>query len=441
MRNVLTALLIAALVTGAAIPVRVSRATDYSSSHFIVKDPVVEFGSGFGTSSGFQLWGALGQPGIGFTTTTAFGLKSGFFYFLGIPAAPDGLSASTVSQTQINLSWTDRSGNESGFSIERKTGTGGTYAIIATTTVNVAAYSDSTLSAGTAYYYRLRSFNIDGFSSYSAEVNATTQSAPSPPGGGGGGGGGGTPPPSGTAVIFHGRAYPASYVTLLRDGQIAALTKAGPDAMFDITLSSISPGIYSFGVWAEDIKGYRSPTQTFITSVVSGATSVISGIFLAPTIATDKTEVQRGNVIDIFGYSAPLANVSVIVSSDEELLKKASADTAGAWLYKFDSYEVNYGDHSARSRSTFVSDISDFSKMVTFKVGTRDVYAQAPTKCPKRADLNADCKVNLVDFSIAAYWYKRALSAAFALIEKDRLNGDGLINLQDFSIMAYYWTG
>ena len=440
MRNVLTALLIAALITGAAIPVRVSRATDYSSTHFIVKDPVVEFGSGFGTSSGFQLWGVLGQPGIGFTTTTAFGLKSGFFYFLGIPAAPDGLGASAVSQTQINLSWTDRSGNEAGFSIERKTSAGGTYAVIATTTANVAAYSDSTLSAGTAYYYRLRSFNIDGFSSYSVEANATTQSAPPPPGGGGGGGGG-LPPPSGTSVIFRGRAYPASYVTVLKDGQIAGLTKAGPDAMFEITVLSISAGIYSFGVWAEDIKGYRSPTQTFITSLVSGATSVISGIFLAPTIATDKTEVKRGNVIDIFGYSAPLADVSVIISSDEELLKKTPADTAGAWLYKFDSFEVSYGDHAARSRSVVVNDISDFSKTVTFQVGTRDVYGQPPTKCPKRADLNADCKVNLVDFSIAAYWYKRALSAAFALIEKDRLNGDGLINLQDFSIMAYYWTG
>jgi hypothetical protein len=46
-----------------------------------------------------------------------------------------------------------------------------------------------------------------------------------------------------------------------------------------------------------------------------------------------------------------------------------------------------------------------------------------------------------VDFSIAAYWYKRTLSADFKKIEKERLNGDGKIDLTDFSIMAYYWSG
>jgi hypothetical protein len=61
-------------------------------------------------------------------------------------------------------------------------------------------------------------------------------------------------------------------------------------------------------------------------------------------------------------------------------------------------------------------------------------------KCGK-ADLNCDGRVNLVDFSIAAYWYKRPLNDAFKAIEKDRLNGDGKIDLIDFSIMAYYWTG
>ncbi len=63
------------------------------------------------------------------------------------------------------------------------------------------------------------------------------------------------------------------------------------------------------------------------------------------------------------------------------------------------------------------------------------------TICLKRADLNCDGRVSLVDFSIAAYWYKKPLSTAFSEIEADRLNGDGRIDLVDFSIMAFYWTG
>jgi hypothetical protein len=47
----------------------------------------------------------------------------------------------------------------------------------------------------------------------------------------------------------------------------------------------------------------------------------------------------------------------------------------------------------------------------------------------------------LVDFSIAAYWYKRPISDTFKVIEKQWLNGDGKISLVDFSIIAYYWTG
>jgi hypothetical protein len=50
-------------------------------------------------------------------------------------------------------------------------------------------------------------------------------------------------------------------------------------------------------------------------------------------------------------------------------------------------------------------------------------------------DLNSDYLVNLTDFSIAAYWYKRLLSVEFFLIEGRNLNGDGIIDLLDFELM------
>ncbi len=63
------------------------------------------------------------------------------------------------------------------------------------------------------------------------------------------------------------------------------------------------------------------------------------------------------------------------------------------------------------------------------------------TGCSNLGDLNADCKVNLTDFSIAAYWWGRTLDADFLKLEARRLSGDGKISLEDFSILAYYWTG
>jgi endoglucanase len=90
------------------------------------------------------------------------------------PAAPSGLSATAVSSSQINLSWTDNANNETGFKIERKVGAGGTYAQIATVGANVTSYNNTGLSAGTTYYYRVRANNAAGDSAYSPQTNATT---------------------------------------------------------------------------------------------------------------------------------------------------------------------------------------------------------------------------------------------------------------------------
>jgi fibronectin type 3 domain-containing protein len=97
------------------------------------------------------------------------------------PEAPSGLTATAVSQTQINLAWTDNATNEQGFKIERKTGAGGSYAEIATVGENLTTYNDTTLTADTTYYYRVRAYNAGGESAYCDEANATTLPNISPP--------------------------------------------------------------------------------------------------------------------------------------------------------------------------------------------------------------------------------------------------------------------
>lgn len=106
------------------------------------------------------------------------------------PNSPSGLTGSTSSAGGIALSWIDNSFNETGFKVERKTGVSGIYGEIASVGANATTYSDTGLSAGTTYYYRVRAYNTSGYSSYSNEVDAI----PLSPGGGGGaanGGGGG----------------------------------------------------------------------------------------------------------------------------------------------------------------------------------------------------------------------------------------------------------
>lgn len=91
------------------------------------------------------------------------------------PSAPGGLSASASSGTQINLSWTDNSVNETGFKIERSTG-GANFSQIATVGAGITTYSNSGLNAATTYSYRVCASNGSGDSGYSAIASATTSS-------------------------------------------------------------------------------------------------------------------------------------------------------------------------------------------------------------------------------------------------------------------------
>ncbi len=90
-----------------------------------------------------------------------------------VPIAPTNLAGTVVSTSQINLSWIDNSTNETGFKIERKTGTGN-YVLVGTVNSNVLIFSDTGLTPGTAYIYRVYSYNATGSSSYSNEVSLTT---------------------------------------------------------------------------------------------------------------------------------------------------------------------------------------------------------------------------------------------------------------------------
>jgi len=262
-------------------------------------------------------------------------------------------------------------------------------------------------------------------------TSACTTAAPAPASGGGGGG---YVAPV-TSVVFSGRAYPKSTVTLLKDAQISATTIAGADANFQISVSGLSGGNYIFSVYSEDNKGNRSSLLTFPVGITSGATTQISGIFIAPTIAVDKSEVKRGDNVAIFGQSVPNSEITIAVNSEEEFFGKTPADKDGVYLYNFDTSPLAMEQHFAKSKAAVGGAISSFGKTVSFLVGNKTVFTQ-PSKCPPKADLNNDCRVNLVDFSIAAYWYKRPSPPASV-----DLNNDGKVDLVDFSIMAYYWTG
>jgi hypothetical protein len=92
-----------------------------------------------------------------------------------VPAAPSNLTASAASSSQINLSWTDKSTNETAFKVERATASAGPWTQIGTTAGTT--FASTALAASTTYYFRVRASNAYGDSAYTNTAFATTLAA------------------------------------------------------------------------------------------------------------------------------------------------------------------------------------------------------------------------------------------------------------------------
>ena len=93
------------------------------------------------------------------------------------PSAPLNLTATAISSSRIDLAWTDASTDESGFKVERCTGTCTDFVEVAQLAANAPSYSDTGRTADTLYRYRVRAYNAAGNSTYAGPVEARTQPA------------------------------------------------------------------------------------------------------------------------------------------------------------------------------------------------------------------------------------------------------------------------
>lgn len=95
------------------------------------------------------------------------------------PYAPSNLLATATAPTQIKLSWSDNATNETGYKVERSPNNS-TWAQIALLSVSATTFNDTTVSAATLYYYRIRAYGSGGDSAYTAVASATTPAPPPP---------------------------------------------------------------------------------------------------------------------------------------------------------------------------------------------------------------------------------------------------------------------
>jgi len=154
--------------TNRTTPTQVTMATDWSS---------ISAGGyhSLGLKSTGRLWAwgynFYGQLGLGNT------INRNIPCWLGTLSTPSSLTATVISSSQIDLTWTNVYG-ENGYKIERKITAGGTYEQIATVNADITLYPDTVLTQATTFYYRVRGWNTGGNTDYSPEASATTPTGP-----------------------------------------------------------------------------------------------------------------------------------------------------------------------------------------------------------------------------------------------------------------------
>ena len=260
---------------------------------------------------------------------------------------------------------------------------------------------------------------------------STPTPAPASGGGGGGGGGGGsnvqTVPPA--SIVIKGKSYPNSTISFLRDAQLITKVKADKLGNFEINESNLSGGSYNFSLWALDELNLRSNTYSFFLNIIGNSTNNVLGILMPPTITLNKTTINPGENVRVYGSSVPDSFVIIEVRS-EPMILSTKASIRGLYSEEISSAKLAKGIHTVKSKSKIgTGDESIFSSLLNFGIGV-------PAKKALIGDLNKDGKVNIIDFSILAFWYKKTgFPADFDLKQ------DGKIDLRDFSIMAFSWSG
>ena len=152
------------------------------------------------------------------------------------PAAPTNLTATATSTSQINLTWTDNSTNESGFKIERSSDST-TFSQIATPEAGTISYNDTSVAASTTRYYRIYAYNVGGNSTASNTANATTL----------------TPPP----------AAPAGLQAIAGNAQVTLSWSAVPGAAsYNVKRATVSAGPYTTIAGSVTTTGYTDAGVT-----------------------------------------------------------------------------------------------------------------------------------------------------------------------------------
>lgn len=237
-----------------------------------------------------------------------------------------------------------------------------------------------------------------------------------------------------TSIQFKGKAYPGAIVVLLRNGVEVSRVVASSDAIFSITLPEEIDQNQNilYSLYAIDKNNNRSLLLNFPTKVQGGFLTFLNNILFSPTITSDKYEASVSGFLNLSGYSVPNSELEITIK--DNTFKKnfyLASKSDGTYNINLPLVEIPKGEYNILINYKNDTRLSKFLRLI---LGNKDTLnTNENSNIP--GDCNRDRVINLVDFSVAAFWYKKDNPPKCV-----DTNFDKIINLVDFSILAYYWN-
>lgn len=258
-------------------------------------------------------------------------------------------------------------------------------------------------------------------------VTATVGSVTPPPSSGGGG----APYIPPTSVRFSGQAYPNAKVFLIKNKNIIAEVIVSNLGDFSVTFEEPTDRNIMYSLYSVDPAGVQSIVLNYPVYLSTGYLTHLSGILFPPTLSLDRYSAYPGDDLSILGFALPERYLDLKIEGKDTKTFNIISNKDGVYsipvpLFNFKSGQ--YKIYTKYKEQTLTSKVLPFELLVEEKVP--EVKLKIPGDC------NFDDRINLKDFSILSFWYKKKNPPACLDV-----NHDKIINLVDFSIFAYYWTG
>lgn len=235
-----------------------------------------------------------------------------------------------------------------------------------------------------------------------------------------------------TAVRFSGYAYPDALVSISKQGIFALSVYADSTGYFTATLEEEYDSTILYSVIARDVLGNRSLLLNYPIAIQVGYLTHLSGILFAPTIVLDKRETVLNGDIAISGYALPNREVEILINGEVEKVFSKQTNNDGTYKYVLNLSGLPKGEYTVSIK--YKGDERQ-SKLVKFIIGDKILLNEEIVEV-LQGDCNRDGVINLIDFSVLAFWYKKPNPPICVDVKRDNI-----VDLIDFSILAYFWTG